>query len=70
MKTIEVLDRENGRKWTIEKLNDSDYLVTYYEYFKALGWKSYKAGELCDKSYIEYTFDIDLSKPQPQTILI
>ena len=61
---MEIIDNENGRKWVIEKITDDRYLLTYFEYFKGLGWKSYDKGETCSKSYLEITFDVDLSQQQ------
>lgn len=70
MNKMEIIDNENGKKWVIEKVSEEYYSLTYFEYLNSLGWASCVINEKCNREYLENTFNIDLSKPQPAVLYI
>lgn len=61
MEKIIIMDEENGRKWEIEKQDETKYKYTYYEYFARLGWrKTGKEETDYTKDVIEHLFDIKI----------
>jgi len=61
MEKIIIMDEVDGKKWEIEKQEDSHYMYTYYEYYTQIGWRKIgKTNTDYTKEAIEAKFDIKI----------